>query len=276
MVLSTLSCFAATLLVVSSLAISSVALPTTGVYGLEKRAISQSLIDDFEWYVKYASGAYQLFCPVPNGKVLVTQVRSLDLVLLITWEITHDIEPPSSASRPQTHRDISLEMIRGKKSSSPSAAVFNSRTSLQVRSFLTIGVCTDPIMNYFTDIEFLLADYTSPGVPGSLVGGVQVHYGFLTAYNSVAATVISAVQAQLVSYPSYTIISLGHSLGAALASLGGISIAENFPDVPLRVYTFGQPRTGNPSYANLAESVIGVENIFRSELCIHPYNSIEG
>lgn len=106
------------------------------------------------------------------------------------------------------------------------------------------------------------------------MGGVQVHFGFLTAYNSVATTVISAVQTQLASYPSYTIISLGHSLGAALASLGGISIAENFPDTPLRVYTFGQPRTGNPSYANLAESVIGVDNIFRSELRIRTYDDM--
>lgn len=80
MVQPTLSRFVASLLVVSSLAASSCALPTTGVYGLEKRAISQSLIDDFEWYVKYASGAYQLFCPVPNGKELVTQVRFLVLV----------------------------------------------------------------------------------------------------------------------------------------------------------------------------------------------------
>lgn len=43
---------------------------------LNKRVISQSLMDDLEWYVKYASGAYQLLCPIPNGKELVKQVRA--------------------------------------------------------------------------------------------------------------------------------------------------------------------------------------------------------
>ena len=91
----------------------------------------------------------------------------------------------------------------------------------------------------------------------------EVHHGFLVAYNSVADTVISTVRDQLALYPSYTLISLGHSLGGALASLGGVSLAANFPDTPLRVYTFGQPRTGNPSYADLAEQLIGVDNIYR-------------
>lgn len=43
---------------------------------LNKRVISQSLMDDLGWYVKYASGAYQLLCPIPNGKELVKQVRA--------------------------------------------------------------------------------------------------------------------------------------------------------------------------------------------------------
>ena len=55
----------------------------------------------------------------------------------------------------------------------------------------------------------------------------------------------------------------GHSLGAALASVMGVTIKANFPDVPLKVYTYGQPRTGDRSYANLIESVVGASNIYR-------------
>lgn len=33
---------------------------------LNKSVILQSLMDDFEWYVKYASGAYQPACPRPK------------------------------------------------------------------------------------------------------------------------------------------------------------------------------------------------------------------
>lgn len=97
--------------------------------------------------------------------------------------------------------------------------------------------------------------------------GVQVHQGFMAAYNSVADLIISNVQSQLAENPPYSLVSVGHSLGGALSSLGGVSLAANFPNVPLKVYTFGQPRTGNPAYATLAESLIGAENIFRGSSC---------
>ena len=85
----------------------------------------------------------------------------------------------------------------------------------------------------------------------------------MDAFNSVVSTVNSTVAEQLEANPTYSLISTGHSLGAALASLGGVSLAANFPGTPLRVFTFGQPRTGEPGYASLAEDLIGVENIFR-------------
>lgn len=88
----------------------------------------------------------------------------------------------------------------------------------------------------------------------------------MDAYNSVANLIISNVGSQLAEHPSYSLVSVGHSLGGALSSLGGVSFASNFPDVPLKVYTFGQPRTGNPAYATLAENLIGPENIFRGVL----------
>ena len=111
------------------------------------------------------------------------------------------------------------------------------------------------------DLLFALVDYSSPGVTGT--SGVKVHQGFLLAHQSVASEIISTVASELKAHPTYSLVSTGHSLGAALASLGGISLAANFPGVPLRVFTFGQPRTGNEAYATLAENLIGVENIYR-------------
>lgn len=110
------------------------------------------------------------------------------------------------------------------------------------------------------DLKIWFEKYESPGVTN--VTGM-VHSGFLEAYNSAASIVLSEVKDQLDSYPSYSLVATGHSLGGALASLASVSLAFNFPGVPLRVYTFGQPRVGDPGYADLVEKVVGVENIFR-------------
>lgn len=113
-------------------------------------------------------------------------------------------------------------------------------------------------------LDFLIAlvPYSSPGVDNT--NDAKAHYGFLTAFNSVASDVVETVSSELQAHPDYELISTGHSLGGALASLGGISLAANFPGTPLRVFTFGQPRTGDSAYADLAEQLIGVNNIFRA------------
>ena len=112
----------------------------------------------------------------------------------------------------------------------------------------------------------MLVDYASTGVSGT--SGVKVHQGFITAFNSASDIVLSTVTSQLNAYPTYSLVVTGHSLGAALASLGAVSLKSNFPSTSLKLYTFGQPRTGNPDYASLAENVIGVDNIFRSKFTI--------
>lgn len=37
----------------------------------------------------------------------------------------------------------------------------------------------------------------------------------------------------------------------------------NFPEEDVKIYTFGQPRTGNAPYAELVEETVGLSNIFR-------------
>ncbi|KAJ6598584.1 alpha/beta-hydrolase [Mycena sp. CBHHK59/15] len=112
-----------------------------------------------------------------------------------------------------------------------------------------------------TDAFVLLKSYQSPGVtPPS---GVEVHSGFIRSYNSVATQVIALVQDQLTQFPNYTVVSTGHSLGGSLASLAGVSLKSNFPDTPMRLYTYGQPRTGNQGYADLVNSLFAEGSSFR-------------
>ncbi|KAH8111929.1 alpha/beta-hydrolase [Phellopilus nigrolimitatus] len=190
---------------------------------VEKRGISQSLMNNFTRYVQFASGAYQLACPAP-----------LDFLSFVLLQFNDD----ATNTQGYVARDDDRKEI-----------IVAYRGSIQLQDFVT-------------DLDFILVDYVSPGVSGT--SGVQAHQGFLAAINSVTSTVLTTVSEQLAAHPTYTLISTGHSLGAALASLGGVSLAANFPGVPLTVYTFGQPRTGNPAYAALAEKLVGVDNIFRT------------
>lgn len=99
----------------------------------------------------------------------------------------------------------------------------------------------------------------------SLTNGVKVHQGFINAYNSVVGQVLDTVRSQIQQFNSYSVVTVGHSLGGALASIAGVSIKANFASTPIRMFTFGQPRTGNPSYAALVEDLVGAGNIYRGE-----------
>ena len=107
-----------------------------------------------------------------------------------------------------------------------------------------------------------LVPFQSLGVISS--SGARAHKGFLNAYNSVAPHVLSTISDQIAKYPDYSLISTGHSLGGALASIAGVSLASNFPDTSLRLFTYGQPRTGNVEYAQMTERLIGASNILRA------------
>ncbi|PAV23307.1 alpha beta-hydrolase [Pyrrhoderma noxium] len=89
--------------------------------------------------------------------------------------------------------------------------------------------------DFFTDADVALVPFQSLGVISS--SGARAHKGFLDAYNS--------------------------SWGA-LASIAGVSLASNFPDTSLRLFTYGQPRTGNVEYAQMTERLIGAANILRA------------
>ncbi|KAH8925846.1 alpha/beta-hydrolase [Atractiella rhizophila] len=116
---------------------------------------------------------------------------------------------------------------------------------------------SNTIDDAFTDINILQKRYSSPGVTPA--NNVWVHSGFLDAWNSIASTVIASVKTQVAAHPDYTIVTTGHSLGGALSSLAGVSMKYNFPQQKVRMYTYGQPRTGNTEYALWVNSLFGAD-----------------
>lgn len=92
---------------------------------------------------------------------------------------------------------------------------------------------------------------------------------------------LSVLRSQLATYPGYSIVTTGGSIGGGLASLAGITLQQNFPSTyensksispdeyidsgffrTVRVYTYGQPRTGNDAYALWVNKQLG-RNVHR-------------
>jgi predicted lipase len=75
-----------------------------------------------------------------------------------------------------------------------------------------------------------------------------IHRGFATIYARLSRAVNAAVQ-QL--DPAKPLVLAGHSLGAPLASLAALDLAQRQPvfDGRLRVYTYAAPRLGDPAFA---------------------------
>ncbi|KAI2790440.1 Lipase [Penicillium oxalicum] len=92
----------------------------------------------------------------------------------------------------------------------------------------------------------------------TLCSGCEVHQGFWLDYQTVAATLKAQIDAALNTYPGYSLVVTGHSLGGALAMLAGLDL--NSQGYAPTIYTYGQPRVGNLA---LAQYITNVGNQWR-------------
>lgn len=83
----------------------------------------------------------------------------------------------------------------------------------------------------------------------------SIHRGFGTIYARLSKAILEAVQKLEPSKPLYL---SGHSLGAPLASLAALDIAQQIPAFreTLRLYTYAAPRLGNPTFAEAFSSQV--------------------
>ncbi|KAE9401608.1 alpha/beta-hydrolase [Gymnopus androsaceus JB14] len=117
------------------------------------------------------------------------------------------------------------------------------------------------LVDILLDTQVELVPFLSPGL--SVPQAVRVHGGFLAAWDSVSIQVLAVLAAQLALHrDTKRIITSGHSLGGALATLAAISINQRFPQCQVMTYSFGSPRTGNKAFAEYVNETLG-ENSFR-------------
>jgi len=103
------------------------------------------------------------------------------------------------------------------------------------------------LVNYIEDADFIKTDY-------GLCEGCQVHKGFLFTYNQIRQESIGYLEEMVAKYPEAEVVSVGHSLGAALSVLGALDQAQYVDKVNL--YNYGQPRVGNEEFALYQNEVL--------------------
>lgn len=126
------------------------------------------------------------------------------------------------------------------------------------------GTDSRSVYNWAENMRYWRSDLPLP-VPGA--DGSLVHTGFYASWNSSAlAPNLTAAAGRLVErFPGRPLYVVGHSLGAALATVAAVDIrarleaerkernegrGENSRPLDVRLVTFGSPRVGNEAFAS--------------------------
>ncbi|MGF1497850.1 MAG: hypothetical protein ACFB8W_13655 [Elainellaceae cyanobacterium] len=83
----------------------------------------------------------------------------------------------------------------------------------------------------------------------------NLHAGFAAIYKNLSAATIAAAQQLDPSVPCYI---TGHSLGASVAALAALDIAQKLPQLKeqVRLYTYGAPRMGDRAFATAHSQLV--------------------
>jgi len=122
------------------------------------------------------------------------------------------------------------------------------------------GTDSRSVYNWAENMRYWRSDLPLP-VPGA--DGSLVHTGFYASWNSSAlAPNLTAAAGRLVDrFPGRPLYVVGHSLGAALATVAAVDMksrleaerrreSESFRPLDVRLVTFGSPRVGNAAFAS--------------------------
>lgn len=104
------------------------------------------------------------------------------------------------------------------------------------------------IPNWITNLSVGKTNYAK-------CSGCQVHSGFLSAWTGIKGAVHSAIQNLRAAHRDAPIHITGHSLGGAMATLAAPDIKESFGAIHA-LYTYGEPRVGNPEFSNWFKGVV--------------------
>ncbi|KAI0490866.1 lipase [Xylaria cf. heliscus] len=190
-----------------------------------RASISSTMLSTFDLYAQYAGASY-CNSDSPVGSIVTCSGNACPDVTAAGAKITATYSGSKTDIQGFVSTDAKNQVI-----------VASIRGSHSLR-------------NWITDLTFLQEDC-------SLVAGCQVHSGFATAWDEISDTVLSAVKAAKAANPGYKIVFTGHSLGAAVSSLGAAYARQQ--GLAIDIINYGSPRVGNGAFAQFVSDQPGVE-----------------
>ncbi|PYH42941.1 lipase family protein [Aspergillus saccharolyticus JOP 1030-1] len=200
------------------------ALPCSALPALQARESTPSTITpetlaSFDFWVQYAAAAYcepnyiaqagqKLACWAGNCPA----VEAADTTILLDFSNATITDTAGFLAVDHTHSSLILAF----------------RGSYSVR-------------NWVTDATFL---YTDP----QLCPGCFAELGFWSAWTNVRANITAALTRAREQYPTYSLQVVGHSLGAAIATLAAADLRATAGET-VELYAFASPRVANPVLA---------------------------
>ncbi|KAK4217582.1 Alpha/Beta hydrolase protein [Rhypophila decipiens] len=194
-----------------------------GAFPLDRRDVTPQQLSSLELFSQYAAISY---CNSGNapGQAITCNTDNCPLVRA-DGAVTHvGFATPILDTRGL----IAIDPVR-------SLIVVSFRGSASVR-------------NWITDASFAQ-------IPCTLGTGCLVHAGFASAWSEVSAVVLTGVASARAANPTYSVISTGHSLGGAVATLAAAYLRE--AGHPTDLYTYGSPRVGNFVFAEYVTETQG-------------------
>jgi len=92
--------------------------------------------------------------------------------------------------------------------------------------------------------------------------------GFYVSYNnsSLEPNITAAVRNMAAAHPNAPLYVIGHSMGAALATICAMDVKFKAKLRDVRLYTFGSPRVGNDIFASFVvnQTTVRVDALWKS------------
>ncbi|KAK4147195.1 Alpha/Beta hydrolase protein [Dichotomopilus funicola] len=198
-----------------------------------------------------------LGAPSLNRRDVVTPQEFDALKLFAQWSSAASCNGKRAAGQPVTCVEGQCTLF---ESHGATVVASFGGSLLDMEGFVGIDPASKQIVVSFrgtTTTANTIADLLAVQVPCDFTSGCLVHTGFYASWLEVADRAHAAVTAALTANPSFSVISTGHSLGGAVATLAAASLRD--AGVPVDLYTYGSPRVGNLAFAEYVTAQPGRE-----------------